>query len=263
MTKSGCVCYIHFGAQCPGYEHMGIQAAALAKILGREFHCIDAMQHPHYAEKFRMFFPGLIAVDDFKLVYPGSAQQMLASFEAGGPLEGEMRWEDRPPGSPTEFVTLWPEDAREAAQICLADPDVRGVDHKRCWMKKEAQHLREGITGYIARVGDRPVGAVEFVSEDRIPYPLPSRHPDSLFITCVYSIEDAEHDYRLPLLQHAKEQLAQLGYRSISAIAGIDTPYPNGPFSTFDAAGFTLGKFVGRALLRHKWEDNYMVRCLL
>ncbi len=252
------VLYLHYGAQCPGYRYMGEQGQKLAAVLGRPCRWIDVAKRPEYAERHSMFFPGMIVIDDFSLVYPGRVNQMLDSYRRRGPIPGETDWAVKPLVEPDEILPLVPGGADEAASICIKG--ASRVEDKKNWLTKEARELAGGEVGYLGRVGGQAVAAVEFVREDRVPYPLPRRSEGSIFVTCLYSDASAAGDYRLALLRALKGRARDLGYRGISAVTGIETPYPNGPWPTFEAAGFRRGPFLGRALLRHRREDMYLVQ---
>ena len=251
------VLYLHYGAQCPGYRYMGEQGQNLAAVLGRPYRWIDVARRPEYAERHSMFFPGMIVIDDFSLVYPGRVDQMLDSYRRRGPIPGEMHWVAKPQVEPDEILPLVPGRADEAASICIKGTSC--VQDKKNWLRIEARELVGGEVGYLGRVGGRAVAAVEFVREDRVPYPLGRRSEGSIFVTCLYGVASAPEDYRLALLMALKGRARDLGYRRIRAVTGNETPYPNGPWPTFEAAGFQRGPFLGRALLRHRHEDMYLV----
>lgn len=98
--------------------------------------------------------------------------------------------------------------------------------------------------------------------ETLIPYPLGAKQDDCLFITCLYSpIEwGLEQDYRESLLQHLLVEAKAHGYRGISVISGVETPYPNGPIAVFQQLGFKRVRLMGQALLWHKWESAWLLR---
>ncbi len=248
------VLYLHYGAQCPGYRYMGSGARGLADALERTCRQIDVQVNPEHAARYRMFFPGMVVVDEFQLVYPGTVQQMLESYRSLGPISGELDWRESPAGGVGEVVPLAAERAEEAAGICLGDVSSLGVSDKKDWLFRQEETLREGVCGFIGRSFGQPVGGVEFVLESRVPYPIPERREGWVFLTCLYSSSASDLDYRLAMLRALVEGVRDLGYRGISAVSGEETPYPNGPRGTFEEAGFCTGPPLGRALLRSRWE---------
>lgn len=246
---------------------MAEKARELAGLLGRRFRMIDVQASPRYAADHGMFFPGMIVIDDFKMVYPGQAEQLLESYRRKGPIPGEQSYLPLPPGEPDEIVPLTPDRVREAAAVCLPTDDVPGRRHKEEWLSSEAASLLGDLGGMIARKGGRAVGVIEVVRADRIPYPISQVRtpiseagPSELFITCLYGLGGEPLDYRGALLAALEEWALGNGYAGITAVTGMETPYPNGPWPLFMAAGYELGPYLGRALLRHRWEDNHMVR---
>lgn len=123
------VLYLHFGPQCHGYRYMGQQAEELAKKLGMTYSQINVEEHPEYAERYRVFFPGEIIVDDFKLVYPGTAAQLAQSYELKGPIPGSHTYRQRPHARPDTTIEL-PECSDAACGICIKRLDPAGVTEK-------------------------------------------------------------------------------------------------------------------------------------
>ncbi len=117
--------------------------------------------------------------------------------------------------------------------------------------------------GLIAFVDNQPVAALEWVKESDIPYPIPRKRDDALFITCVYNKPGAKYDYRHALVNDMKAMALDNGYKWISVIAGFETPYPNGPKSLFESCGFVEGENLGRLLLRYRWDDIAFMECEL
>lgn len=257
----GQMLYLHYGAQCPGYIYMGQQAEGMALELGRSCRCIDVEAEPEYALEHGMFFPGMIVIDDLRMVYPGTVEQMLESYRLRGPIPGDANTELGSPGDVEQIEALTPEMSMEAARVCLGGVvSHSGPRDKLRWLKRLAPGLTDGVSGYLGIVDGRPVGGVEFVRETDIPYPIPRRREDWIFITCLYSTPASGNNFRPAMLEALLDRAVHLGYRGVSAVAGLETPYPNGPWPTFADAGFeTVDENLGRALLRHRWERMVMV----
>lgn len=233
---------------------MGEQAREVARQLGVVYRDIDVSQDPEVARRHRQFFPGMIIMDQFSLTYPGSPEQIIESFKRQGPLPGQMNWRPLQPKSVEQIVPLTLTNAHDAAQVCMGSGRGPESCAKQAWLAHYASIVPGGVLGYLGHDAGRPVSGVEFLPEELIPYPIPIQRPDWAFITCIYGHEH-DHDYRGDLIAHLKAELPKLGYQGISVVAGMETPYPNGPLSFFTAHGFQPGSSLGRALLRHKWEE--------
>lgn len=253
--------YLHYGAQCPGYVYMGQQAEEMARKLGRTLRWVDVDEEPEYAVEHGMFFPAMIIIDDFRLVYPGSVEEMLESHRRRGPIPGDMDTDLGCGGDVDDIKVVTPENSVETARVCLGGvPPHSGARDKARWLRKGTAGLIGGVSGYLGYVDGRPVGGVEFVRETDIPYPIPRRREDWIFITCLYSSPAACRDYRPVMLRTLLARAPHLGYRGVSAVTGLETPYPNGPWPTFADAGFRRSdEDLGPALLRHRWERMFMV----
>lgn len=127
--------------------------------------------------------------------------------------------------------------------LCNAPRGCGGADAKSRWASETAAHIPHGVLGYIAYVKDlthpngRAVAAVEFLPSTLVPYPIPRKDERSAFITCIYPTK--EPDYRHDVLWRLLADLPSYGYSRVLAIAGRNTPYPNGPVSFFREHGFT------------------------
>ncbi len=256
-TDRGPVLYLHYGAQCSGYRYMMQGARGAAALLSYDFRSSDVAEEPHLAVEHGMFFPGMIVIGgEFRLVYPGSPEQIARSYRLRGPLPGEMSYRSLPPGKVEHIKPLSPGLVRSASKVCLPAVDEEGVADKERWMGR-----RNGgaLLGYVGYSGVDMVAVLELVPEMRVPYPLPHRDPGGLFITCLYGKPHGGRDFRPGLLEMALKHLATGEYRRLSAVSGLHRPYPNGPLCLFDEAGFTRGQHLGQALLRHQYEDMYFV----
>jgi hypothetical protein len=124
-----------------------------------------------------------------------------------------------------------------------ADDQVK--QSKREW----ASQFGETPLGYLAYDGEFPVGGVEYLRANQIPFPVPGKQATTAFITCLYSTEGAD-DYRGHLLEHALEQLACEGYPRVQVISGRRQAYPNGPSALFQAQGLMEVAELDRIILK-------------
>ncbi len=250
------VYYYCFGNQCSGVKYMGEKASELAELLNYKYKTINIEDNSE--NDLRLFLPGTIIVDGFKITYPGTAEELLESYRRKGPLEGEHIYNIKPLKAPEKFSEI-NQFLDKAPEICL--PGCKGLDvsGKRSWMDNHKRDTH-GISGFIAFDGDDAhVAAVEFIREDRCPYPIGVRRENSLFITCIYNSPNEEYDYRASLVEKTAEFARENGYESISIIAGEETPYPNGPVDFLEKAGFNKGQYLDKIFLRYKWENIYFM----
>ncbi len=249
------VYYYHLGNQCYGTGFMGEKARELAQLLRGEYTSIDIEQVPWETKKLKLFFPGTIIVNDFRTVFPGTAEELLASYENRGPLKGVYRYKELPQGEGDEIGILNDYLGRGAA-ICLGDwvGCEHGLTAKEKWLEKHSPYTG-GISGFLVFKNRVPVAAVEFIQEARCAYPLPRKREDALFITCIYGGRGIDFDYRASLIAKMKEFARQEGCKTISVIAGLETPYPNGPESFFTRLGFLSKELLGQVLLRYRWDE--------
>ena len=253
------VLYLHFGSQCPGF-YMGLQAKKAAHLLGYEYREHDISARPDLAEKYNLFCTGTIVIGDFQLHYPGKPEQIVESYRTRSALPGEQAYEALPYDDVDETTPLTPETAGLAFSLCIPHLTDALVCRKREWLAKYPQ-ARE-FAGLIGFKDGKPVGFVEVLPETAIPYSIGEKRTDRAFITCLYSPSEwgLDYDYRPSLLENLSLQLKDRGYRGLSVISGLETPYPNGPEQVFKASGFERVKLIGKALLRHKWEEAWLMQ---
>jgi len=253
------VVYFYFGKQCPGY-YMGLQAQKAADLLSYTYKEIDISDRPDLATKYNLFCPGTIVIEDFQLHYPGKPEQIIESYRTRSPLPGKHVYEALPLDEVDEIRPLVPDTAGFAFRICVPNLTDEQIHCKQEWLANYPQ-ARE-FAGLIGYKKGRPVGFVEVLPETAIPYPIGEKLADRAFITCVYSPNEwgLEYDYRPSLLKHLSSELKSRGFCGLSVISGLETPYPNGPEPLLSAIGFKRVKHMGKTLLRHKWEEAWLMR---
>lgn len=253
--------YLHFGRQCPG-DYMEMQTRKAAELLSIPFRAVDITHRPDLAEKHNVFYPGVIVTDDLVLSYPGSPKQVVESYRLRGPIPGVTRYEPRPQGQVERYECLTTENVSAAAACCIPSLAADCITRKAEWLKSLPCSDFYGVVGYA---GDKMVGYVEVLPESIIPYPIGVKSERRAFVTCLYSpIEwGLELDYRQSLMVGLMELLPQHGYDGISIISGVNTPYPNGPENILNPLGFKRVKYMGKAILRHSYEDAHLLHLAL
>lgn len=251
--------YLHFGRQCPGtyFEEKASQAAELLQL---PFRSVDISDRPDLAAQHNVFVPGAVVIGDFQLTFPGSPEQMAESYRLRGPLPGTQEYDPKPAGEVERVEVLNAGSCGRAFACCLPRLTDEQAQRKAAWLTATQGH--DGFSGLVGYAGERAVGFVEALPEVLIPYPIGERRHDRLFITCLYSpIEwGLAQDYRESLLRHLLNQAGERGFAGVSVISGVETPYPNGPLAVFERLGFERVQEMGRILLRHKWEDAWLLQ---
>lgn len=241
--------YLHFGRQCP-YAGLEIGARGAAKLLGLSFKCVDVRDNPELARKYQMFSPGLIVVDDLRLAFPGSAEQVAESIRTRAPLPGKQEYHQLPEEDLDHVEVLGPHNVDRVRDICVPAHLAPYRCEKEQWLK--SLHLPcLGLVGYM---DGQPVVIAETLPRELVPYPVPDYN--GLFITCLYGRHDAQLDYRRSLLRMGMPLLKSLGYDHIGIVAGRGTPFPNGPAELLALAGFREAGEFGRIILRHRWAEQ-------
>ncbi|MTI96838.1 MAG: hypothetical protein FH749_15415 [Firmicutes bacterium] len=243
--------YLHFGAQCPGWRHMEAGAREAAAILGYAYESIAVDKHPALAAAYKMYFPGLIVIDDFSIPFPGSGAQLVESFKRRGPLPGGGDFSQLPAARCDQILPLSPDNLDLLEGVCIPRHRCQGWTDKQTWLRG----LDLPIYGCAGLKDGKTVAVVEVLPIELVPYPLPRRPAEDGFIACLYGRVGESRDYRRDLLSRGVLLLAGAGYRSLSVVAGKQTPYPNGPLPLLEAVGFRSETELGKILLRHRWDE--------
>jgi len=270
MHEATQVLYLHLGHQCPGY-FMEKEGRKLADLLGARFSSYDLTKHPELARRHAVFWPGTIVVDGFFLPYPAPAERLLEAYRRQGPLPGgRSAYREKPPGSVDEIIPLGPDNAHLAVAFCSAvPPNGEGwsalVKRKAGWLEQVGEYLSARFAsrgslaaGYIGLCGGKPLGVVEVVPEADLPYPVPDKREDGLYITCLYG-EKSQLDYRGVVLAELLRKATRAGVSRITVAAGERYPYPNGPCPLFAAHGFQRGPYLTNALLKGAEDRVYLM----
>jgi len=135
-------------------------------------------------------------------------------------------------------VTL--ENLDEEMEPCLEEipKERRGEFSAYCQAKKDwfrRASGKYGVCGFVAYLNDRPVGLVEFLPVDAVPYPE-DRPRETIFILCVYVRKDSQgKGVGRELLSQLIRYLATtpIGYFGGKKTRGIEVyvpqPDPKGP----------------------------------
>ena len=257
-SKNKELVYYYYGAQCYGYRYMANSAQQTAKLLNYKYKEIDITKSGEPL-KTPLYFPGNIVVDDLVITYPGSVAEMVQAIENKGVIPGKLLYTPQKSEQAHSFKPLLA-CLNACSGICLSK-QADDVTDKHSWLKQQAKHTK-GKAGLVAFYNDQAVAAVEIVREDQIPYSIPHKRSNFLFITCLYNNNSAKKDFRDSLLAELKVLAKEDGYAGISIICGKDTPYPNGPVQKLIDNDFTVVGYLNRVLLKNKWEKIYFMQWL-
>ena len=260
MSKQ--VLYFYFGRQCPGF-YMGEQARRAADLLGYAYSELDISHRSDIAEQHNLFCAGTIIIDGFHLHFPARPEQLVESYLAQGPLPGRHNYAQLPSDEVDDILPLTPDTLATAFGLCIPSLTGEQLNLKRKWLDNYPQTRQFG--GLIGFKSGIPVAFIEVLRETQIPYPTGGKRPDHAFITCVYSPNEwgLERDYRPSLLKLLVPELKHRGYTGLSVISGLHLPYPNGPEAIFASCGFERVKRMGPVLLRHSWDEAWLMRLKL
>ncbi|QOR36107.1 hypothetical protein IMX26_04640 [Clostridium sp. 'deep sea'] len=256
LHKSKKLIYYYYGAQCYGYKYMACEAEKAAKVLNYQYEKID-ISIENASINTPLYFPGNIVVDDLVITYPGSAKEIVQAIRHKGVIAGQLEYNQLKRESAHYFKPLLG-CLKACSKICLKK-QANDVSEKYNWINKQAKYTNEKA-GLVAFYNNKPVAAVEFVREDRVPYSIPNHRKQFLFITCLYNDYYTNKDFRDSLLTELKNVVIKDKLAGISVICGKDTPYPNGPVQILLDNGFVVNKKLDRVLLKNKWEQIFYMQ---
>lgn len=255
--------FLHLGGQCPWHRWMKGQVEKAAKILDGTYSIIDMTEEPEYARRHRVFFPMMTIIKgETRLVAPLPAREMVRLYQEGVAPGRTTTKELKPQATANRIAVLNSENITHTCELCNYNTDDAKMS-KLIWWESIKRDSKNDSFGLISYVGDIPVAAVESVPIDSVPYPLPSKDETGMFITCIYSLEQSEVDYRGQLLERLSEKLFEQGYERVQVISGRRTAYPNGPLSLFKGYGYAELVELDCVLLKEKEEEIVLLEKVL
>lgn len=231
------------------------QIEKAAQTLDGTYTIIDLTEEPEYAQRHRVFFPMMtILKGEIKLVAPLPARELVRLYHEGVDLGKTTTREMKPQATADKIVVLNSVNIPHTCELCNYSTDEAKISKLMWWesIKRDSNIDSLGLISYVEKI---PVAAVEAVPIDSVPYPLPSKDETAMFITCIYSLERSEVDYRGQLLERLSEKLSGQGYERVQVISGRRTAYPNGPISLFKGYGYVELVELDCVLLREKEEE--------
>ncbi|MFP4661497.1 MAG: hypothetical protein ACLFPF_04830 [Halanaerobiales bacterium] len=263
------VIYYHLNHQCFGTRYFGQYASEFAKMIGYKYREYllnendifkttnkDRVNEDKINEN-KIYFPDTLIVDDIKIVYPGTAEELFVLYNLRDPLHGGEKYKQLPLRKP-DFIRPINEDISGIADICSVGMNKNNFQQRIKWLKEQGK-LTNQLSGFIAYRRDKLVALVEFIREDKCIYPLPEKREDFLFITCLYNFPGLYYEYRPFLFKNLLEFASENKYKGVSVIAGLNTTSPNGPVCFFSDLDFQGRVYLDRVLMRYYWEDLFFL----
>ena len=216
---------------------------------------VDMAEEPELASRYHLYFPFMTIINEnLRLPSPTSAPEIVRIAR-----EGLTRTLIQPIGfshqSQAELVThMTANNIEETCHLCINPQEIGGCREKIRWAEKIACIVPEGILGFTAYQSDKVVGAVEYLPANLVPYPLPDKSSRIAFITCLYSLENGL-DYRGQVLERLIQECCSKNYAEIQVVAGLHTPYPNGPEEFFISYGFQRLQIIDTVTLSEGEEQ--------
>lgn len=251
---------LHFGFQCPWTIWAIGQAQLAARQTGGQLEVVDVMTKPDLAEEHRLFFPFLTVINQ-RLRLPSPTQaDTLASLARFGPLTTQPTNQQAllKAAEPERILPLTAGNFEDACSLCYPGGSGQNRQAKGEWLAFVQTGLPQETLGYVAYQDEKPVGVVEFLPANLVPYPLPEKRASYALITCIYGLEDGP-DYRAALLRRLFAHLGENGFERVQAVAGRRSAFPNGPLPFFLANGFSELFLIDRVLLNEGWEELILV----
>lgn len=253
---------LHSGFQCPWHDWVASQAKEAAERLQAEFKQIDIWRDREAAERYRVFCPFLVLIDEtLRLSSPFSADQLESFARSGAPSVASEPIAAREPGIPETIVPLTPDNLMDSAHVCGCRTACREMVAKQDWYLRVAEGTGSETIGLIGYDEQQAVCHVEFLPSSMSPFPLPDKSPQTAVIHCLYNLEQGP-DFRSALLERTVEYLVGRGYRRVQVVVGRHTPAPNGPAAAYADAGFREVIEVDRLLLQRGWETLVLMEWL-
>ncbi|MFX0094645.1 MAG: hypothetical protein ACFFBD_23115, partial [Candidatus Hodarchaeota archaeon] len=209
------IVFLYFGAQCPWTLWMIEQAKDAADQLGDSIDIVDIIQKPEMAVRYNVFFPFMTIIDN-ELRIPGPIPAIkLVEIVKGGLKPNQAILKSLKPSGRSKIV--YPLTIGNIADTCqLCNYSTAQAREAKCeWASKVKKVTQNDILGFIAYEGKKAIAVVEFLPSPLVPYPLPEKNPKIAFITCIYSIENADLDYREQVLNCLIVYLSNQGYEKI------------------------------------------------
>jgi hypothetical protein len=234
---------------------MKTQVNEAAGALNQTHAIVDITENLDYASKFRVFSPMMTVLKDGTRITAPLPTHELIRFSKQKPEPVKtMKKTQKPQGKAAKIVLLTADTLPDTCILCnYSTPEA--VSLKTGWLDDISKKMSFEAIGLVSRDGERPVAAIEAVPSTMVPYPIPRKDKSTAFISCVYSHEKSDFDYRGQLIERICEIMRTRGFKRVSVVSGRRTAYPNGPASLFIEYGFSETFELDSVFLRDRVEE--------
>jgi len=248
--------FFYFGNQCP---HNCYLLARIKTFAWRErvpLHLHDLLDDPRLAAEHRIFSPTMLLVNDKHRWHGPFSNEMVQAM-----LDDDVEPVGYTVDQSENIVegSLAPIDAESiltTGTTCAGADDEGLCRGKSEWVREVMSSHALKHLGYVHTRDGKCVGGAEFLPSDVVPYPIPDKRSENVFLTCSY-LSDEKNDFRTHPLKRLIADLKSWGYDTLSVAASKDVVFPNGPMRWFEKKGFAdKGVLVTEDL--HMAEIHYM-----
>lgn len=251
MQMTNFIQFIYFGGQCPWNEWMIDQIIASAKILEAKYELIDLMEQPEYAKKYYLFFPFTTIIDEtIKIPSPLIAGEIIKIVREGFNISKSAHSIIKKEGISERIEPLTINNIQNSCALCNSSINPGYCSSKTIWASKISQQVPNNILGFISYKLGETTAVIEFLPSELMPYPIPLKNKETMFITCIYSSDFYNIDYRGEVLKKACNYLAENNFNKISVVSGEKSAFPNGPKDFFLNYGFSEKQNLGDVNLK-------------
>ena len=230
--------FIYLGNQCPHNCYLLARIKTIAWQEHVPLELYDLTEDPGAAEKYQVFSPNLLIVNNKYRVHGPFTQDRVRALLDDHDVE-PIKWSVRQSRAIVrgELVPMTSDSVLRTSAVCAGSEDSGLCRGKSEWV--DATLARTGLKhlGYIHMVGQKCVGGAEFLPSTVVPYPIPDKRKLNAFLTCSYA-SDQQHDYRTSPLEALQQDLSGWGFDTLSVAASTDVVFPNGPMDWFIGKGF-------------------------
>lgn len=230
--------FFYFGNQCPHNCYLLARIKTIAWQEHVPLMLIDLTEDPSMAEKYRIFSPNMLIVNDkYRLHGPFTKDKVHAMLddEDVGISRYVVRQGDHVVRGELEPITS--DSVLLTSTACAGSHDIGLCRGKSEWVRNILAKTGLKHLGYIHSVGGKCVGGAEFLPSLVVPYPIPDKGKENAFLTCSY-MSDESSDFKTHPLEALERDLSEWGFDTLSVAASSEVVFPNGPAEWFVKKGF-------------------------
>jgi hypothetical protein len=249
--------FFYFGNQCPHNCYLLARIKTIAWHEHVPLHLYDLTEDATVAEKYRIFSPNLLIVNDMYRLHGPFTKDRVHSMlddERVEPSRYVIRQSDEVVRG--DLVAITSDSVLQTSTACVGIDDSGLCRGKSEWVTNIVAKTGLKHLGYIHRVSGKCVGGAEFLPSPIVPYPIPDKRDGNAFLTCSY-MSDENSDFKTHPLEAMEKDLSDWGFDTLSVAASSEVVFPNGPAEWFEKKGFEdKGALVEEEL--HGAEIRYL-----